>query len=395
MVADLGRFRQILYNLLSNAIKFTPEGGSVVVEADAGDGEVRVSVRDTGVGIAAADQQLIYQEFSQVGDPSARRDGTGLGLALTRRLVEAHGGRIELDSSPGRGSTFTVVLPIAQASPGPPPAHGVDQPAAGERVTAGAASILIIEDDPSAIRLLRAYLEGDGYEVRVAADGPAGLEAARRDPPAAILLDILLPGMDGWEVLRALKADPALRDIPVIVETVVDERGLGLALGAVDYYLKPVDRQALLARLAHYSFTTKVRQRPVRVLAVDDEPSAVALVEAALRPEGFAVTGAGGGREAIELATGSPFDLVICDLIMPDVDGFGVVAALRSNPATREVPILVLTGRELSDADRERLNGEILGVVEKGDDAVVGLRRWLARVPGNGRRHEPPVGAHP
>jgi CheY-like chemotaxis protein len=386
-------FRQVLYNLLSNAIKFTPEGGSIAVEAAVADGEVRVSVRDTGVGIAPADQELIFEEFGQVGDASARREGTGLGLALTRRLVEAHGGRIELHSLPGEGSTFTVVLP----SPTPARAVAEEQPDAVDadgRPRAGA-TVLIIEDDPSAVRFLRACLEGDGHRVLVAGDGVAGLALAREEPPAAILLDIPLPGMDGWEVLRALKADPELRNIPVIVETIVDERGLGLALGAVDYFLKPIDRQALLDRLAGYSFTSQVGEQPGRVLAVDDEPSAMTLVEAALRPEGFVITGAAGGNEAVELASRTSFDLVICDLLMPDLDGFGVVSKLRSNPATHDLPILILTGHELSEADKKRLNGEILGVVEKGDDAVQGLRQWLARVPSNSGRREVATGARP
>ncbi len=383
LVADRGRFRQVLYNLLSNAIKFTPVGGTVAVEARAGaGGDVHVSVVDSGVGIAPADQALVFEEFRQLGDAAAREGGTGLGLALTRRLVEAHGGRIELESEPGRGSRFTVVLPQPAVVPVPVPGpEAKGAPPLVPSAPAGAAEVLVIEDDPSAVRLLRAYLEADGYAVRAAADGPGGLEAARTRPPAAILLDVLLPGMDGWDVLRALKADPVLRDIPVIVVTVVDERSLGLALGATDYFLKPVDRDALLARLARYSFTTKVRQRTVRVLAVDDDPAALDLVGAALRPEGFEVVQADGGRAALARAGESRFDLVICDLLMPDLDGFEVVAALKADPGTRDVPILVLTAHPLSDAEKARLNGGIVGVIEKGDDAVEGLRRWLGRLP--------------
>lgn len=380
LVADRGRVRQVLYNLLSNAIKFTPEGGSVSVEASAGEGGVRMTVADSGPGIAPDDQAAVFEEFRQLGDATARGEGTGLGLALTRRLVEAHGGRMELSSVPGEGSRFTAVFPQPELPEPVPPAN--DEPAAGR--AAGripGADVLVIEDDPSAVRLLRTYLEADGYGVRVAADGPSGLAEARAHQPAAILLDILLPGMDGWEVLRELKADPALRDVPVIVVTVVDERGLGLALGATDYFLKPVDRTALLARLARYSFTTKVRERTVRILAVDDDEAALELVEAALRPEGFEVTRATGGRTGLERAAEERFDLIICDLLMPDLDGFEVVAALKADPATREVPILVLTAHPLSDAEKARLNGQILGIVDKGDDGAVGLRRWLARLP--------------
>ena len=391
LVADRGRVRQILYNLLSNAIKFTPDGGSVRVQASADEGEVRLTVADSGIGIAPDHQAAVFEEFRQLGDATARGEGTGLGLALTRRLVEAHGGRIELTSAPGEGSRFTAVFPQpAEPEPIPPASEEPTAVRAADRFPG--ADVLVIENDPSAIRLLRAYLEADGYGVRIAADGPSGLAEARVRPPAAILLDILLPGMDGWEVLRELKADPALRDIPVIVVTVVDERGLGLALGADDYFLKPVDREALLARLGRYSFTTKVRERIVRVLAVDDDPVALELVEAALRPEGFEVVRATGGRAALERASGERFDLVICDLLMPDLDGFEVVAALKADPATRDVPILILTAHPLSDAEKARLNGQILGIVDKDEDGAAGLRRWLARLPLARAAPEPDLG---
>src|SRR5439155_21844413 len=226
----------------------------------------------------------------------------------------------------------------------PGAATNADRPAPEPDTIAAArpgADVLVIEDDPSAVRLLRTYLETDGYGIRVARDGPSGLAEARARPPAAIVLYILLPGTDGWEVLREFKADPALRDVPVIIVSVVDERGLGLALGAVDYFLKPVDRTALLDRLARYTFTTKVKAGAVKVLAIDDDPAALDLVDAALVPEGFTVIRAGGGREGIERARAEPFDLVVCDLVMPDLDGFDVVTALRADPERSDVPILI------------------------------------------------------
>ena len=200
------------------------------------------------------------------------------------------------------------------------------------------------------------------------------------NPPAAVILDILLPGADGWEILREFKADPGLRDLPVVIVTVLDERGLGLALGAVDYFLKPVDPKALLDRLARYTFTTKVKSRIVKVLAIDDDPGALDLVEAALRPEGFEVVRAESGREGIDRAKDEPFELIVCDLVMPDLDGFDVVAALKADSATREIPILILTAHSMTDSDRIRLNGQILGIVDKGEEGAEGLRRWLARL---------------
>jgi signal transduction histidine kinase/CheY-like chemotaxis protein len=388
--ADRGRFRQILYNLLSNAIKYTPDAGSVRVEAEERDGEVCISVIDTGVGISPEDQALVFEEFRQVGDPSERQAGTGLGLALTRRLVEAHGGQIALESTRGEGSRFTVSLPAAaakavRASDEIPSADGAAAAGAGPAGDAGpgrrdGADVLVIEDDPSTVRLLREFLEPAGYSIAVASSGEVGLAIAKERRPAAVILDVLLPGMDGWEVLRQLKAETGLRDVPVIIVTVVDERGIGLALGAVDYLVKPVERGALLACLARFTLTTKVRERRVRILAVDDEPGGLALIRAALEPEGFEVVDATGGREALELMRNNGIDLVVCDLAMPDMDGFEVITALKANPDTAAVPILVCTARDLSPADKERLNGKIVGTVVKGQDAREGLRDWLARV---------------
>ncbi len=377
--ADRGRLRQILYNLLSNAIKFTPGGGRISIEGTRRGDEFHLSVIDTGIGIAPEDQAAVFEEFRQVGGGTQRSEGTGLGLALTRRLVEAHQGRIELESTPGVGSRFTAVLPSAQ----PGARIGSDretQPEATGSLAAGRpGSVLVIEDDPSAVRLLRAYLEPEGYTVRVAADGEHGLDDARVEAPAAILLDILLPGIDGWETLRRLKADPALRAIPVVIVTVVDEKDVGLALGAVDYLVKPIDRDALLASLDRLTFTTKVQTRTVRILAVDDEPAALDALEATLRPAGFEVLRADGGRIGVDRARARRPDLVICDLVMPDLDGFGVVGELKSDPATADIPIIILTGYDLTAADKRRLNGKVLGIVSKGPDAQAGLRAWLVR----------------
>jgi len=215
--------------------------------------------------------------------------------------------------------------------------------------------------------------------VEVATEGEAGIAAARASAPAAIILDVLLPGIDGWEVLRRLKADAELRDIPVVVVTVVDERNVAMSLGAVDYFLKPVSPDALLARLGQYTFTTKVKQRDVRVLAIDDDPAARELVVNALRPEGFNVVAAASGREGLELARAHPPELVICDLIMPDMDGYEVVDRLQADAATSGATILILTGQELTEADRQRLNGKVAAILAKGDDPRPAFARWLRR----------------
>jgi signal transduction histidine kinase/DNA-binding response OmpR family regulator len=381
ITADRGRLRQIVYNLLSNAIKFTPDGGRIVVEGRWSGNEARISVTDTGVGIAAADLESVFEEFRQVGDLKAREAGTGLGLALCRRLAEAHGGRMEVTSEVGRGSRFEVILPDSRSEP----KAAAPVTAALELATSGA-NILVIEDDPGAVRLLRTYLEGEGYQVTVATDGESGIAAARAKAPDAIILDVLLPGIDGWEVLRRLKADPALREMPVVVVTVVDERNVAMSLGAVDYFLKPVRPEALLARLSQYTFTTKVKVGRVRVLAIDDDPAARDLVTSALRPEGFEVVAAASGREGLDLALQDPPDLVICDLLMPDMDGYEVVERLHANEATKDVTILILTGQDLSMADRQRLNGKVAEVFHKGVDPRPAFARWLRRASAAARR---------
>ncbi len=375
--ADPGRLRQILYNLLSNAIKYSPDGGAIDVTGSRADGRIRIAVRDEGVGIAAADQQRVFEEFRQVGEQAQHLSGTGLGLALTRRLVEAHGGRIEVESELGSGSTFTVFLPDA---------HPVEAPLDPDDALRNAThdldgrDILVIEDEASSARLLQTYLSNAGFGVRVAPDGENGLAQVRAQRPAAIVLDILLPGIDGWEVLRQLKSDQASRDVPVIIATVVDERGVGLALGAVDYLVKPVDPEALLERLARYTFTTKVKTRSMTVLAIDDDPAALDIVENSLTPLGFTVRRASSGQEGIDLAQSGGADLVICDLMMPGIDGFEVVTQLRGGQATSTIPILVLTSQDLSPLDKARLNGRVLGIASKGETGENGLGEWLRRV---------------
>ncbi|HEY7523995.1 MAG TPA: response regulator [Candidatus Limnocylindrales bacterium] len=375
--ADRGRLRQILYNLLSNAIKFTLSGGRVAVDAEADVDGVRIVVADNGVGIAPKDIDRVFEEFRQVGSEEDRIAGTGLGLALARRLVEAHGGRIELESALGEGSRFTVTIPAA-VGVGQPVAPGVpDHPIAADPLGAGA-DILVIEDDPSAVRLLREYLEPVGYRVRAVPTGEQGLAAAADDRPGAIILDVLLPSIDGWEVLRRIKADDKLRDIPVVIVTVVDEREVGLALGAVDYLVKPVHQDALRACLERLVRPAS-RERPLRILAVDDEPAALQLVSAAMKGPGVEVIEASGGRQALEVARDGNLDLIVCDLVMPEIDGFEVVASLKADAATAEIPILICTARDLTDEDKTRLRGRILGIVTKGADARHGLRVWLAR----------------
>jgi signal transduction histidine kinase/DNA-binding response OmpR family regulator len=372
--ADPNRIRQVVYNLLSNAVKFTPDDGVVSVGLDIETDRVRLTVADTGPGITTADQARVFEAFQQVQVTDAQRqEGTGLGLALTRQLVERHGGKVELASEVGRGSRFTIELPVA-----PPRAPSVE--AAKPQMPFGVPLVLVIEDDPRAAELLRVYLTEALYAVRVAADGRSGFEQASSLQPAAIVLDILLPDIDGWEVLQRLKGSAVTRDIPVLVVSVIDDAQLGLALGAVDYFVKPVARESLLMALGRLTFTTKVRQRNVSVLAIDADPDATERYRGILGEDGFVISGAETGLKGLELAQAALPDLILLDLILPDVDGFEVVSRLKADPTTADIPIWVATRGTLSPQEKARLNGKVLGIVERGDGAMTALRHWLDRV---------------
>jgi signal transduction histidine kinase/DNA-binding response OmpR family regulator len=379
--ADQGRIRQVVFNLLSNAIKFTPDGGTVRADLSAEGDMVRLDVVDTGMGIAAADQDAIFEAFRQVRAESATQEGTGLGLTLSRQLIEAHGGRITLESAIGRGSRFTVFLPIA------PPVADALPVALEPPVQDGQPLILAIEDDPAAAELLRVYLEEAGYATAVAPDGRTGLEWATALRPVAIILDILLPDLDGWDVLQRLKGNDATRDVPVIVVSVVDDAPLGFALGAVDYFVKPVGREALLGSLGLLTFTTKVRTRTVTVLVIDADPDAEPRYRALLEPDGFRVDMAATGESGLAMAQAQRPDLILLDLILPDLDGPDLVARLRADSGTADVPIWVTTRGHLDDEDRARINGKVEGFVERGGTGLDALNGWLDRV-GAGRRVE-------
>ena len=380
VVADAGKFKQILYNLLSNGIKFTPDGGSVGVAARWLDGGIEVTVTDTGIGIAPEHQERIFMEFQQVdAGPDRHFEGTGLGLALTRRFVELHGGNIWVESEPGKGSRFIVFLPDHEL----PAAMEAEEFGVPSMPAAGEADedplVLVVEDDPRAAQLLTLYLRRGGYRALLATSGEEALVMAREHQPAAITLDILLPTLDGWEVLRALKRDETTRDIPVIIASVAEDRELGFALGATDYFVKPVEREALLARLDRFAFTRRARYRQVEVLVVDDEPASVDLLTAMLEPVGFRIHKAYGGAEGVDVALRRRPELILLDLMMPDVSGFDVVDALRADPSTQETPILVITAKDITAEDKRRLNGRVTALLQKGTFAAVDLIDWLDR----------------
>jgi signal transduction histidine kinase/DNA-binding response OmpR family regulator len=381
--ADERKVKQVVVNLLSNAVKFTPDGGRVDVAARLATAEVQVAIRDTGIGIAPADQERIFEAFQQAGrGPRGTQEGTGLGLTLSRRFVELHGGRIWLESQVGVGSTFTFTLPLRgrveavdRTAPAPPARDAA-------RLEGTGPTVLVVEDDRYAIDLLTLYLSGAGFRVAVAHDGDEGLALAHGLHPAAITLDILLPRLDGWDFLVRAKADPAIADIPVIIVSILDARGRGLALGAADYLVKPAGPDDVLAALRRCILRAQVPAKPVTILAVDDDPVALELIRAVLEPEGYSVLTATGGQAGVALAQQALPALVILDLLMPDVDGFTVVERLRSDPATAAIPIIIMTAKSMSRADKERLNGQISHLARKGEferDTFVALVQGLCQ----------------
>jgi signal transduction histidine kinase/DNA-binding response OmpR family regulator len=369
--ADPSRVRQIVLNLLSNAVKFTGPGGEIRVSLEGGArDDVVLTVTDTGHGIPAADLDRIFEAFQQAdsGDSRIRHEGTGLGLALTRQLVEAHDGKISVASELGVGSTFTVRLPLRR------PTEVTEEPPV---LPAGQASVLVIEDDPAAQELLRVHLEGAGYAVVTTASGRQALTWLLKMRPDAVILDIMLPDLDGWDVLQRLKADPTTRSVPVMVVSIVDDRELGLALGAIDYLVKPVSRELLLEAIGRLTFTTKVRTRTVTVLVIDADRDALGRYRHALEPEGFRVIAALDAASGRQRAVEEKPDLILLDALLPDGDGFELTAELRADPATATIPIWVTAPGGIAPDLKAQLNGNVQGVLVRGDDALTSLRGWL------------------
>jgi len=369
--ADEAKFKQIMYNLLSNAIKFTDEEGHVSIEAMTVRGDVQITVSDTGIGIHQRDFERVFGQFQQLdGSESRKHEGTGLGLALTKRLVELHGGSIWVDSDFGEGSSFTFRIPVAPELP----SIATLAPEVKKEETTDTMkniekheekpTILVIEDDPRASEILAVYLDEGGYNVVQAFDGQEALEKAAKLRPFAVTLDIMLPKKDGWSVLKDLKNDPETMDIPVIIISMIDDREMGFSLGAVDHLTKPINKQQLLSTLKRHG--KKPGQfRPFVTMVVDDNEESVELVSSILEHEGIGVIKASNGSEAIELTSINLPDLIILDLMMPKVNGFDVIKELRKHPEAKNIPIIVLTSKDLSDKDKRKLHGRIEMIMKK------------------------------
>ncbi len=348
--ADKVRLKQILYNLLSNAVKFTPEGGQIRIETHQINGDLELAVVDTGPGIAPEEQRKLFQEFVQLDTPQpSEYTGTGLGLVLVKRLTELHGGRVRLESEVGKGSRFTVRLPIGLGTVLAPD---------------GTQPILIVDDDPAIQRLFAHYLTEGGYRIEVTGEGQNLVDKVKAVRPAAICLDIRLPGVEDWDVLRHLKEDPETAMIPIVAVTILDDEQLAFTLGAASFLAKPVRREDLLDAVAKVMGGLTVVNPTI--LVVDDDPYVRGLITPLLEQAGHRTLTASGGQEGITQAQQHLPNLILLDLTMPDVSGFDVIAALREDIRTRGIPIIVLTAKDLTTKERAFLEQQVQGVSRKG-----------------------------
>jgi CheY-like chemotaxis protein len=374
--SDQEKIRQIVLNLLSNAAKFTHTGRIMMTAHREGDAELRISVTDSGIGISPEALPRIFEEFQQADNTTTRQyGGTGLGLSISRKLARLLGGDLTAASEAGKGSTFTLTIPmqyesgVAQVAEVSGPEPTKDETASGvgiaQRSTSaeGRKRVLVIDDDPDAIYLLQENLNPQDYEVIGTRNGADGMRMAREQQPQAILLDIILPGADGWQILHDLKEDPATSGIPVILLTIVDRKALGLRLGASAYLLKPLDPAAVREALGRA--TASKGRRKKHVLVVDDDPDIADMLRQALPEAEFHLEAAADGLAGLKAVEAHRPDILLLDIVMPRLDGFGVIERLRANAKTRDLPIIVISAKELTRAESVRLRKTVAAVMKK------------------------------
>jgi signal transduction histidine kinase/DNA-binding response OmpR family regulator len=355
--ADATRIKQVLMNLVGNAIKFTPDGGKIELRAKRVGDLVRVEVRDSGPGIPPEEQQRIFDAFYRLRRSEKSAEGTGLGLAITQRLVQLHGGELGVESEIGVGSCFHFTLPVVSTFV----AEGPEESASGSATALAGTRILVVEDDSSAVQLLETQLASAGCTVTVCRAPERALEMAAELQPSAITIDIVMKPINGWELLSLLKSDPRTALIPVIVVTIVDQPSTGALLGADEYIVKPVDKATLLAaieRCMNRLGSTNTRS----ILVVDDDAPTREFIGELLSKNGFAVRTAADGPQARRQVAASLPELVILDLILPGVSGFQLLTDWRRDSRTANLPVFVLTSKDLTPQEREylRANSEAL-----------------------------------
>jgi len=391
MHADLTKVRQSLFNLLSNACKFTERGQITLQMKREGSGDserVVFRVSDTGIGMTPEQMEKLFAAFTQADASMTRRfGGTGLGLVISRQFCRMMGGDITVDSELGRGAAFTVVLPaVVVDRKAEPEAEQESGESSYPEPPAGASVVLVIDDDTRVHDMLRRSLAKEGFRVEVASGGEEGLRMVPHLRPDAITLDVMMPGMDGWAVLSALKANPQTADIPVVMLTIVDNQNMGYSLGAAEYLTKPIDRDRLTVLLKKYAGEVHVRC----ALVVDDEADTREILRRQLESDGWCVQLAANGRAALEMLRTRPPALILLDLMMPEMDGFQFVEELRMKPEWREIPVVVVTSKDLTPEERTWLNVHVEMVLQKGSYSSEELLRETGRLVANKLRKQAP-----
>jgi DNA-binding response OmpR family regulator len=365
MHTDLTKVRQSLFNLLSNASKFT-EKGTITLKVEkytkSGQDWVNFHVSDTGIGLNPDRVDKLFQAFTQADASTTRKyGGTGLGLAITKRFCQMMGGDVFVESEPNKGSVFLIQLPVEVKKLAQP--DDLSKPKSPNPPIAGNGNtVLVIDDDPTVHDLIGRFLSKQGFKVEFASSGQEGLLMAKEIQPIAITLDVMMPGMDGWTVLAAIKADANISHIPVVMMSMVDNHNLGYALGADDYLLKPIDLRQLLTLLQKYRNSSD----PNSVLIVEDDRDTRELLARQLSKQGWQVTAVDNGRKALQVLEKQIPRLVLSDLMMPEMDGFELIHELRQNKSWRELPVIVLTAKQLTPPERQQLQGHVEKIFQKG-----------------------------
>lgn len=385
--SDQDKVKQILLNLLSNSAKFTHEG-TIAVRACRREEMLEIDVSDTGIGISPDDLDRVFEEFQQADSGTTRQyGGTGLGLPISRQLARLLGGDLVAASHDDQGSTFTLTI-LARYGDGLPTVSTPERTSSATETVTRMVNvdgeefplILAIDDDPDVVYMLQEDLGDAGYQVIGAMSGEEGMQKALELRPVAITLDIMMPQKDGWQVLHELKTNPQTRDIPVIMLSIVDKKALGYQLGAADYLVKPLDGQEVLQAL-HRLSDANGGKHPQKLLVVDDDPNVSDMARQLLEGEDIEITSAADGLEALEMIAQNKPDAILLDLMMPRLDGFGVIERLNENPDLADIPVIVLTAKTLTVVELELLQDSAAQIILKqgleGDTLIDEVRKAL------------------
>lgn len=386
IVVDQTRFKQILINIIANAIKFSPPGATVKMSMQRVGNDIQFEIHDNGIGIKPEEIAMLFKPFRQaVSGRDMNRQGLGLGLAITKKLVELHGGSIWIASEWQQGTTVSFKIPmIVDATSEKILQAGMLLDALERENFIKDPNIkplaLIVEDSVQAAELLQLYIESAGYRVEVARDGVQAVDMAKRLQPNVITLDLMIPVKDGWQVLKELKRHPLCKNIPIIIVSIVDEKNLGFSLGAVDYFVKPVNKQELLQAIERVHILPKPGNHCPRVLVIDDDRAATDLIQVILENEGYQVLKAFQGKDGVEIAAREHPDIIILDIIMPEMSGFNVAYQLKHIPATRSIPIIVLTSMEIDENTQAQLGTYVSGLMSKSSFTKRDLLREITNI---------------